>query len=291
MINSMTGFGSSVVSNKAWEVKVELKSINNRFLDIQIRMPAFLNPLEQKIRHALHSKIARGKISVNIHCDRKQAEGDVQLDQARVEYYYKLFSAIKKKYRLAGEVDLNIISRQPDIFKKNNGVVREQDLWPLLNRSLAQALAKLVLARVSDGKAHIKDFNHRFIKLKKEMEHIEKRAPQRITLYKRKMQERLNTLLAGGEVEPARFNQEIYLMAEKLDITEECVRFNSHLKEFRETIRKGGSVGNKLNFLLQELNREANTICSKANDTVIGSHGIILKEEIEKIREQVQNIA
>ena len=285
----MTGFGLAENSAPSGTYRVELRAVNNRYQEIQIRQPKFTANLEPKIKKELTSVISRGSINVMITCDREAENGKLTWDRASVDSYVRILSEVKETYKLGGEIRLNDILRFGDFIKSESAAYSEDTLWKHLRPALTGAIKAFQESREAEGAALVKELKKILKEIIKTLQLVEKRAPQRVAEYSASLTGRVERLLAAPP-DPLRIATEVTLMAERLDITEEITRLRAHIEKFSENFNLDEQVGKRMGFLLQEMNREANTIGSKANDAEIAHWAVSLKENIEKIREQIQNI-
>lgn len=291
MILSMTGYGKAEAVNPDFKVGVEISSVNNRFCDIQFRLPKFLSPLESRLKEKILEKISRGKITYSLNWEENLPPSSyVKLNQEAAEVYFNIFQELKKKYSLSGELGLKDFINLPDLIKLEKEEYDLEEAWKVIAEVTGKALAELNSMRRSEGVKLGEDIRGRVIKLNEVLEKIEGLTSQNVEGYRQKLQSRISELLGEASLDQQRLSQEVALLAERSDVTEECVRFRSHNQQFLAALDQDVPVGKKLTFLLQEMNREANTIGSKALNVSISQSVIFLKEEIEKLREQVQNI-
>jgi uncharacterized protein (TIGR00255 family) len=288
-VRSMTGFGQAEARTPSGQYRVEIRAVNNRFLDIQLRQPKSLSSLEQKIKELITDTISRGSVSVFIGCDKENETGALSWDKEAVENYIGIFRQIRKRFKLSGDVTLSDLLHFSDFLKTESVQCDEKTLWKHFKPVLAEALKNFQQAREDEGVHIIKDLRKTLDEITGLLADVETRAPQRIIEYTATLTERVQKLLKNPPDEQ-RLAMEIAMMADKLDISEECSRLRAHIAAFVKDFGSGEPVGKRMNFLLQEMNREANTIGSKANDTAISHLSVTLKEDIEKIREQIQNI-
>ncbi len=284
----MTGFGLAEDTTPSGTYRVEIRGVNNRFLDIQIRQPKFTAVLESKIKKEL-SAISRGSITVIISCDRETDSTTLTWDKGSVDNYMRIFREVKDSYNLAGEVSLSNLLNFSDFIKTESVTYAEDTLWKHLRPVLGKAMGAFQESRESEGALLVKDLKKILKEITRTVQKVEKRAPQRVEEYAASLKPRIEKLLETPP-DPSRIATEVALLAERLDITEECTRLRAHIEKFSEDFKLDEPVGKRMGFLLQEMNREANTIGSKANDTEIAHLSVSLKENIEKIREQIQNI-
>jgi uncharacterized protein (TIGR00255 family) len=285
----MTGFGLAENSAPSGTYRVELRAVNNRYQEIQIRQPKFTANLEPRIKKEIASVICRGSINVLITCDREAENGRLSWDKPVVDNYVRVLTEVKESYNLGGEIRLNDLLRFGDFIKSESVNYSDDTLWKHLRPSLCGAIKAFQESREAEGAALVKELKKILKEITKTLQQIEKRAPERVAEYSASLTGRVEKLLANPP-EPQRIATEIALMAERLDISEEITRLRAHIEKFSENFELDEQVGKRMGFLLQEMNREANTIGSKANDTKIAHWAVSLKENIEKIREQIQNI-
>jgi uncharacterized protein (TIGR00255 family) len=285
----MTGFGLAEVSTPSGEYRVEIRGVNNRFLDVQLRQPRFVNNLEQQIRKEIQAIVSRGSLSVTIVCERGEESKNLSYDRQNVEQYVRILNEIKDAYKLAGKISLKDLVSFGDIIKADVDTFDDELIWKHIRPVLVKALEAFQKTREKEAIFILKDLKRTLRNIEKNLKFIEKQAPIRLKEYSVSLRERIGKLVAA-EPDPSRIALEISILADKLDISEECTRLRAHIAKFDEDLSADEPIGKRLGFLLQEMNREANTIGSKANDTGIAQLSVILKEDIEKIREQIQNI-
>jgi uncharacterized protein (TIGR00255 family) len=291
LICSMTGYGRGEFSENNRRYVVEVRTENNRFLDISIRLPRTLVLLEQKVKRLIQHSIVRGRILVTVSSEGDDEEKQhLFLDEELAESYYRILQDLKATLALPGDISIDVFSQLPSLITFESPERDVEREWDLIERALQQAIDDLIGMRQAEGELLQADMEKRINLLEKLISEIEVLAPQSVSEAKEKLQERLQTLVDVKHIDPVRFAIEAGLIAERCDVTEECVRFHSHNALFKETLRMDGTVGKRLGFLLQEMNREANTIGSKAVNAQISHVVIRIKEEVEKLREQVQNI-
>jgi uncharacterized protein (TIGR00255 family) len=288
-IRSMTGFGAAEEVTASGTYRVEIRGVNNRFLEMQVRQPKYLANLEQKVRKEISGAISRGSIQVSINCERENDSVRISWDRAVVDGYMGIFKEIGQTYSLQGGVELSDLLHFNDIIKAENTVYDEEELWKHLGPVIATSISEFQRSREAEGAFIIADLKKVLDEIGVALDEIEARAPGRIEVYAAVLQERVRKLIADPP-DPQRMTTEIALCADRLDIAEECLRLRAHIARFNEDFSADGPVGKRMGFLLQEMNREANTIGSKANDTEISHLSVSLKEKIEQIREQIQNI-
>ncbi len=298
MVKSMTGFGRGCYEEENFSVTIEIKTVNHRYSEMAIRLPHFLNPLEDKIRKTIQASVARGRADVFITARYTNQDAvTVTVDKPLAAAYHE---ALKEVGNAAGitapsiseQAEILYLARCPDVITAKEGIFDCDTYWPKIRTALVQAVDALMVMREAEGKNIIADFYKRLDIIEQHVSEIEKRSPQVVAEYQAKLSERLDALLADKKIaaDPDRVLQEVAIFADRVSITEEIVRLKSHIRQFRVILEASQPVGRKLDFLVQEFNREANTIGSKANDFELAKIVVEVKAEIEKIREQVQNI-
>ena len=291
MIASMTGFGKAELLKDEVKAAVEMSSVNNRFCEIQFRLPKFLTSLEPQIKKIILKTITRGKINYTLSWEESLPPSSyVKLNQEAADVYYNLFKELKEKYDLSGEIRVEDFVNLPDLMKVEREEYDLKKTWEIVKEVTLVALDEFNEMRKNEGKGLAMDLKSRISTSDKTIGEIEKLSALNIKEYQRRLKIRISELLQEHELDEQRLAQEVAFMAERSDVTEECIRLKSHNQQFRSALEEGTSVGKRLTFLLQEMNREANTIGAKASHASISEKVIFLKEEIEKIREQVQNI-
>lgn len=288
-IRSMTGFGLAEGATPSGTYRVEVRGVNNRFLDIQIRQPKFVQNLEPRIKKEISSNISRGSITVLVSCDKENEATGLTWDKQSVDSYMRIFDEIKKSYKFDHGATISDLLRFSDFIKSESVDHDEDALWRHLKPILGSALDAFQKSRETEAAFIIKDLKKILKEITRSLQRIEKRAPARITEYSKNLEERIKKLISSTP-DPQRIVTEVAIFADRLDISEECTRLNAHIEKFSEDLELDEPIGKRMGFLLQEMNREANTIGSKANDTEISHLSVKLKENIEKIREQIQNI-
>ena len=291
MIKSMTGFGRCEIQKGSRKFTVELKSVNHRYLDVNIRMPKKLNFFETAIRTLLKSYANRGKVDIFItYEDLSQTQVSVKYNAALAAEYLKYLKQMEEEFGLENDVRVSTLSRYPEVFTMEEQSEDEEELWNGLKEALEGAFTQFVETRKAEGENLKKDILSKLDFLETEIVFVEERSPQIIAEYRAKLEDKMKELLADTQIEENRIAAEVILFADKICTDEEVVRLKSHIQHMRNTLEEKEGIGRKLDFIAQEMNREANTILSKANDLEVSNHAISLKTEIEKIREQIQNI-
>jgi len=291
MIRSMTGYGSAELERSGQRLTAEVRSVNHRFCEVSLRGPKVALAFEDQIRQLIQDRFSRGKFNLTITWVGAGEQGEVlKLNEPVAQRYVDLMSRLKERFALAGEIDIRTIATLPDLFTWEHTAMSDEESWSLVKDVVERSCESMNLMKDREGAALARDFDKRLTVIREQLDKVSVRAPLRPQEAKERMVARIKPLLDDIEMDPIRIAQEVALLADRLDCTEECVRLAAHLDQFRHLIDGNEFAGRKLNFLLQEMNREANTIGSKANDVEIGHAVIIMKEEIERIREQVQNV-
>ena len=291
MIKSMTGFGRCEVQEAERKITVEMKSVNHRYLDVNIKMPKKLNFFEAAIRSELKNYIQRGKVDLFItYEDFTETNVCVKYNKELAAEYMTYLNQMAEDFSLDNDVRVSTLSRYPEILTMEEQTIDEEKLWQLLDKEIKGASEGFVETRIKEGE-HLRD--DLLLKLDGMLAHVDfitERSPQIIAEYKQKLEDKVKELLEDTKVDENRLLMEVTIFADRVCVDEELVRLRSHIETTRETLLQGGSIGRKLDFIAQEMNREANTILSKSNDLEISNRAIELKTEIEKVREQIQNI-
>ncbi len=291
MIKSMTGFGRGSVEQDGRSFIVEIKSVNHRYCDLNIKMPKSFLSFEDRIRKTVLEKISRGKVDVFITQNKQEKIGvKAVLDENLADSYVECLKKIKDKYDIKEGLSISLIAKFPDVIILKQEEEDIESIWGILSNPLKEATNLLVEMREKEGLKLKKDILSKCDYIKQSLDKIEKRSPFVVCEYKEKLNERLKELLQDYQVDENRIAMEVAIFGDKACIDEEIVRLNSHLVQLRETFSLDEPIGRKLDFILQEMNRETNTIGSKANDLEITNSVLNIKNEIEKIREQIQNI-
>lgn len=291
MIKSMTGFGRCEVSEGSRKITVEMKSVNHRYLDVSMKMPKKLNFFDSAIRGILKEYIQRGKVDVYITYE-DLSESNVALTYNRqvAAQYVEYFRQMEEQFGLKNDAQVSVLARCPEVLVMEEQQEDEEEIWHILEQALRGACEKFVETRIREGEALKNDLIAKLDEMLKLVAYIEERSPQILEEYRRKLENKVQELLSDTQVDEGRIATEVTIFADKICVDEEIVRLRSHVEATKAALEAGGSVGRKLDFIAQEMNREANTTLSKANDLEISNHAIDLKTEIEKVREQIQNI-
>ena len=286
----MTGFGRGESKGKWGTVVVEARSLNHRYLEVSSRLPSNLLVLEDKIRDLAQKKFKRGRISLSVSVEKDGEFTGLKIDEKRARHYYQMVTRLKEELSLSGDIALGEILSLPEVVKVETSKEELQELWGQIREALEKALEQLTQMREEEGKALTGDLLKRISLLEKELGKISKRLPLSIKQYRQRLQGRLKELMEGGALDAGRLEQEVVFFVENSDITEEVTRVRVHLETFQKTLTLKEEVGRRLDFIAQELQRETNTIGQKSRDIEIAQSVIQMKGEIERIREQVQNL-
>jgi uncharacterized protein (TIGR00255 family) len=291
MIASMTGYGRGEAAARGIAIAVELRSVNSRFLEIATRLPRSLSLRENDIKEVLRQKVSRGKITVVAVVERDtDGELPLKVNVTAARTYYKLLNQLRRAVKLKEPVKLDHLLRFSEVIQQGEIENRDEQEWEVFRRALTSAAGELQKMRENEGAELRKDFEERIRAIERHIDEIERRSQLQIPQERERLRERVAQLVSSEQVDPGRLETELALLADRLDVTEECVRFRSHNKFFLEALRGDEAAGRKLNFLVQEMHREINTIGSKSSMSEIAHLVVRVKEELEKIREQLQNI-
>jgi uncharacterized protein (TIGR00255 family) len=288
----MTGYGKGEASSSGFRIKVELKSVNNRYLDITVKLPRYLIYLEESIKKLIKEKLGRGKVDVFINLDFESISSlEVKVDIPLAMNFKNALSDLKDQLQIEDSIRLSNILSIPDVIRTEKRDLDEASVWETLRSAIDSALSQIVVMRESEGQQLKLDMLEKLGKIEEITSEVKIRSPLVVEEYRRKLNERIAALLEEPAIiDQDRLAMEVAIYADKSSIDEELTRMNSHIAQFRSIIEEDGAVGRKLDFLIQEFNREVNTIGSKSSDSIIVNKVVDLKSEIEKIREQVQNI-
>jgi uncharacterized protein (TIGR00255 family) len=287
----MTGYGRGTSEKDGRSFNVEMKSVNNRYLDITIKLPRHINVLEDTVRKYISQKISRGKVDIYINqeCYSKD-DISIRLDEQMAQAYYDAFQKIKDRFGVIDDVSVALIAKSPDVITVEKNEEDYNIIWQVLKPAVDQALDMLIDMRSKEGVKLTKDIDERCALILGMVEDVESRSPQLVEEYREKISDRIKEYLKDVELDETRLLNEVAFFADKASITEEIVRMKSHVVQLKSTLSGNEPVGRKLDFIAQEMNRETNTIGSKANDLYITNVVVNMKSELEKIREQIQNL-
>ena len=291
MIKSMTGFGRCEIAENNRKFTVEMKAVNHRYLDVNIKMPKSLNFFESAIRAELRNYIARGKVDVFItYEDMSENTSTVRYNKELAQEYLEHLRQMAKDFNLDDDIRVSTLSKYPEVFTMEEAGMDEEELWKELQKAVKGAATMFVDSRIAEGENLKNDLISKLDGMLKLVDFIAERSPQIVAEYRRKLEDKVKELLGDNTVDENRLLTEVTIFADKVCVDEEIVRLRSHIETTKKTLLEGGSIGRKLDFIAQEMNREANTTLSKSNDLEISNCAIELKTEIEKVREQIQNI-
>lgn len=291
MIKSMTGFGRCEVAENNRKFTVEIKSVNHRYLDVNIKMPKKLNFFESAIRAELKNYISRGKVDLFIsYEDYTENHANIRYNRELAAEYRKYLRQMQEEFGLEDDIRVSTLSRYPEVFTMEEQNVDEGKLWKELRKAIQGAAESFVQTRVAEGERLREDLLQKLDGMLGLVDFIAERSPRIVQEYRQKLEERVKDLLGDAQVDESRLLTEVTIFADKVCVDEELVRLRSHIETTKATLQEGGSIGRKLDFIAQEMNREANTTLSKSNDLEVSNCAIELKTEIEKVREQIQNI-
>lgn len=292
MLISMTGFGNATLSGDGMTVSVEIRSVNSRFYEFSARVPKHLQGRELDLKELVRAQLKRGKVNLTVSVDKVNgsSESPLHVDLEAAKTYHRMLTELRDATGLVEPVTLDHLMKFSDIFSMDEQEELPDAEWQLIEEGVRQAVAALFSMRRKEGEELTRDLAERVQVMETAIGRIAEMADGRSVVQREKLQERLRSLLAEEKLDPARLDMEVAILADKMDITEELVRFRSHTKFFLEMLASDVSEGRKLSFLLQEMNREANTISAKSYDSEIAHLVVGVKEELERIREQIQNI-
>ncbi len=291
VIKSMTGYGRHEAVESGKKITVEIKSVNHRYSDYSIKVPRYYSFLEERIRTYAAKYISRGKVDIYICIESfDEADRDITLNEELAKAYLDALYSLRDKFGLRDDISVMSVARYPDIFKTERREEDQEEIWTLTEKVLEPAMAMFTAMREREGRRIQADLTARIEYMKTLAKKIDERSPQTVAEYKEKLYAKIKELLADREVDEGRILTEVAIFADKVAVNEETVRLTSHFDEFYEIVNKNEPAGRKLDFLIQEINREVNTTGSKASDLEIAKLVVELKGEIEKLREQVQNI-
>lgn len=291
MIKSMTGFGRCEMEESNRKITVEMKSVNHRYLDVNIKMPKKLSFFESSIRNELKNYVQRGKIDIFIsYEDFSENNVCVKYNKDLAAEYLKYLREMSEEFGLDDDIRVSTLSRYPEVFSMEEQVADEEEIWKVLAKAINGAAKNFVETRIKEGQNLADDLIAKLDEMLGHVAFIEERSPQLIDEYRSKLEAKVQEMLGDASIDENRLLTEVTIFADKVCVDEEIVRLKSHIETTKQTLIDGGSIGRKLDFIAQEMNREANTILSKSNDLAISNRGIELKTEIEKVREQIQNI-
>jgi len=291
MIKSMTGFGRSEIVKGNRKISVEIKSVNHRYLEAGIKMPKKLNVFESRMRDLLKKYATRGKIDIFINYeDDSESQVNLKFNQNIADEYMAIFNNMSEKYNLKNDMTVGGLARFPEVITMDEVQEDEEELWHFIEEAMKVALEQFVNTRILEGENLKKDLLGKLDHMEELVAFVEKRSPEIMKEYRSKLESKVKELLGDTTIDESRIATEVIIYADKICVDEETVRLRSHIEHARKCLNEDGGIGRKMDFIAQEMNREANTILSKANDIEISNAAIDLKTEIEKVREQIQNI-
>ncbi|MBO4775636.1 MAG: YicC family protein [Lachnospiraceae bacterium] len=291
MIKSMTGYGRSEKVTPTAKCTVEIKSVNHRYLDLSIKLPRKLNMFEAEIRDVLKDYIQRGKVDIYVSFEDYSKESvNIKYNPEIAAEYVKYFAQMSEDFDIDNDIRVSALSRMPEVLVSEDENINEEEIWKLVKDALIEACDAFVVTRIKEGENLKNDLIEKLDSMSKNVAFIEERYPLIIEEYKNRLTNKIKEVLDEKQIDEARILTEVCIYSDKVCVDEEMVRLKSHIEAVKEALTTGGAVGKRLDFLAQELNREANTTLSKSTDIEISNVAITIKTEIEKIREQIQNI-
>ncbi|MHC1683258.1 MAG: YicC/YloC family endoribonuclease [Clostridiaceae bacterium] len=291
MLKSMTGFGRASFENESKSYTIEVKSVNHRYLDVNIRMPRALLTLEEKMRKIIKERVNRGKVDVFVTYNSLSGNvGVATLNKELAHSYIQCLSDLKNEYNIIDDISVSLVSRFPEVIKIDQPEEDIEEVWKIISKVLDESLDNLIEMREVEGNKLKEDILIKLNTIENNISDILVYSKENVNIYRKKLHERINELINGIDIDEGRITQEVAIFADRACIDEEIVRLGSHINQMRETLKTNDVIGRKLDFIVQEMNREVNTIGSKANNIDITNITINIKNEVEKIREQIQNI-
>lgn len=291
MIRSMTGFGRSEVATEKRKIIIEMKAVNHRYSDINIKMPKKLSIFESFLRNQLKQQVQRGKVDIFVTCeDDTEQNISLKYNEELAAEYVKYFKKMGDTFQLDHKVKISDLAKMPDVFVLEDSTTDEEEIQKQLEEAFRIAIDDFIITREKEGEHLKQDLLKKLEGMLEGVCYIEERSPELIRAYREKLESKVKELLGNSNFDDSRIMTEVVLFADKICVDEETVRLKSHITNMVQLLNEGGFVGRKLDFIAQEMNREANTILSKMNDISIVNKAIDLKTDIEKVREQIQNI-
>ncbi len=291
MIKSMTGFGRSEVTRGTRKIIIEIKAVNHRFCEINVKLPKKLSFFEVAVRTHLKKYIERGKVDVFVtYEDFTETNVAVQYNKSLASEYVKYFAEMAQEFGIENDLKATVLSRMPEVLQLSEATVDEDELLSLLMEAVEEAANKFVASRAAEGENLKVNLLEKLASMTDAISYIEKVSPSLVETYRKKMIDKIKEVVDANALDESRIAAEVVIYADKICVDEETVRLKSHIDSTRKILAEGGSVGRKLDFIAQEMNREANTILSKANSLDVSNRAIGLKTDIEKVREQIQNL-
>lgn len=291
MVKSMTGFGRYEVAEDNRKITVEMKSVNHRYLDVNVKIPKKLSFFESAVRNLMKEYMQRGKVDIYItYEDFNEANFALKYNENLAAEYLKYLTQMSEAFHLENDIRVSSLSRYPEVLMMEEQDTDEEELWALLEKALRGASESFVQTRIAEGENLKSDLVEKLETMLTYVDYIEERSPEVMKDYRERLWNKVQEVLADKQIDESRIVTEVTIFADKICVDEETVRLKSHIEAMKAALLEGGSVGRKLDFIAQEMNREANTILSKASDLAVSDTGINLKTDIEKVREQIQNI-
>lgn len=291
MIKSMTGYGRCEISDDKKKISVEIKSVNHRYLDLNIRMPKKFNQFENEIRNIVKGYAIRGKIDMYINYENLSEEAsNLKFNAELAGQYLNYYREISERFGIVNNINASILANCNEVLTMEDDGDNGEELWEVLKPVVIKAVENFVETRLCEGMHLAEDLEKKLDVLTENVEFISIRSPKVLTEYRQKLMDKVSEVLNDAQIDENRIATEVVIYSDKMCVDEEIVRLKSHIEKMRKDLKSNGDIGKKLDFLAQEMNREANTIMSKSNDLEVTDKGIELKIDIEKIREQIQNI-
>jgi len=290
MIKSMTGFGQGTAEGENFSIRIDIRSVNNRFLDLHLRLPQELASLEIPLKKQIQSALKRGRVDLTVSVEQMRT-ATFEINRPLVAGYVKALGDLKNEFGLPDELSLELLAKLPGALQVSQASsMLDESLQKGVTEAVSQAVEALTAMRKAEGQELANEINSRLARIESQLPAIESEAERLPAIYREKLAKRLEELIPSGAIDESRLAQEAVILADRSDISEEIARLKSHIVQMREVVTSGEEAGKRLDFLLQEMNREANTILSKSSDITISDAAIIIKTEVEKLREQAQNV-
>jgi len=290
MIKSMTGFGQGSSEGDNFRVRADIRSVNNRFLDLHVRLPQEISSLEMTLKKQIQGAIHRGRVDLTVSVEQTR-QASFEINRPLVEGYLAALAQLKSEFSLEGDPSIELVVKLPGALQiSQDSTTLDEALVGGTIEAVSRALVTLTEMRLLEGQSLASELNTRLDLIEAQLPAIEREAANLPSIYREKLQRRLQDMISGGQVDETRMAQEAVMLADRSDISEEIARLKSHISQMRDLLKAEEEVGKRMDFILQEMNREANTILSKSSDLAISDAAIVIKTEVEKLREQAQNV-
>ncbi len=290
-MKSMTGYGRGECAQNGFKITIEVSSVNRKQIEIAVNLSRDLEVLESRIRDEINRRLARGRVTVRVAAHATEGTSKMRINQTLAKAYAKELRSLAKALRLKDDLSLDLLTRAPGVLQPAEEIGEAEELWPAMSKALNAALDTMIKMREREGAHLAKDLKTRIATMRRGVTKVQEQAPQVLARYRDQLRERIKAVgLEAPGLDDERLTKEVFYFADRSDISEELTRLQSHFQQFDDCFKSGEPVGRTLDFLSQEMNREINTVGSKANDSLISREVVLLKSELEKFREQVQNV-